>query len=270
MSVKPTFSTIRHFFAFLGIAETEWMPACNATYKLGIRFRNWRAEGHDFYHPFERSSVVEGFTLADWWLSRGGIGQFDRDLFLISALCDENRSPRYLDGSLFEQEYDFGDTDSNHRTLGDEDTQFPYAYHLDASLLAAYLTDYATRRGVRRVEDHIVHVERDDRGWISHITGRDHGILPADLYIDCTGFSGLLINKALEEPFISFQDSLPNDRAVAFRVPRDMSGHIQPYTTATAVEAGWILDDPTVQPHRHRLRLCQRLLHGGRSRTDAP
>ena len=186
---EATFSTVRHFFAFLGLAEAEWMPACNATYKLGIRYRNWRAEGHDFYHPFERPTVIDGFTVADWWLSRGGIGQFDRDLFVIAALCDENRSPRRLDGAIFEEGCEIGETGSNHRTLGDDDTQFPYAYHFDASLLATFLTEYATSRGVRRIEDHIVYVERDERGWISHLLSREHGVIQADLYIDCTGFS---------------------------------------------------------------------------------
>ena len=243
---EATFSTIRHFFAHLGVAETEWMPFCNATYKLGIRFRNWRAEGHDFYHPFERSGVVDGFTLADWWLSNGHAGQsqFDRDLFLISALCDAKRSPRYLDGAIFEEQTDFDDSRLNPGTLTGDDTQFPYAYHLDAALLAAFLTTYATSRGVRRIEDHVVHVGRDERGWISHIRGEEHGVITADLYVDCTGFSGLLINRTLEEPFVSFQDFLPNDRAVAFRVPVEQGDDIQPYTTATAVEAGWIWTIP--------------------------
>jgi tryptophan halogenase len=77
------------------------------------------------------------------------------------------------------------------------------------------------------------------------VTAREHGNLTADLYVDCTGFRGLLINGALEEPFLSFQDSLPNDRAVALRVPVDAgAAGIPPYTTATAVEAGWIWTIP--------------------------
>src|SRR6266508_5166072 len=63
---EATFSTIRHFFTYLGLAEHEWMPACNATYKLGIKFQGWRSPGHDFYHPFERVPVVSGFTLVEW------------------------------------------------------------------------------------------------------------------------------------------------------------------------------------------------------------
>jgi len=57
---EATFSTIRHFFAYLGLAEKDWMPHCSATYKLAIRFENWREPGDVFYHPFERLGTVDG------------------------------------------------------------------------------------------------------------------------------------------------------------------------------------------------------------------
>src|SRR5215213_7927884 len=65
---EATFSTVRHFFDYLGLHEREWMPKCQATYKLAIRFENWREPGHHFYHPFERTRVADGFPLTDWWL----------------------------------------------------------------------------------------------------------------------------------------------------------------------------------------------------------
>src|SRR5262245_33881327 len=71
---EATFSTVRHFFDFLGLAEEDWMPECSASYKLAIRFENWRAPGEHFYHPFERLRSASGFTLAEWWLRIG-----DRD-----------------------------------------------------------------------------------------------------------------------------------------------------------------------------------------------
>ncbi len=99
---EATFSTIRHFFAYLGLSERDWMPACNATYKLAIRFENWTREGGYFYHPFERLTSVHGFTMADWWLALGTGRRFDQSCFVIPALCDGRHSPRYLDGRLFE------------------------------------------------------------------------------------------------------------------------------------------------------------------------
>ncbi|GAB4585528.1 tryptophan 7-halogenase [Nocardia sp. IFM 10818] len=240
---EATFSTVRHFFEYLGLAESDWMPACNATYKLGIRFENWREPGHHFYHPFERQRVVDGFSLTDWWLHDPRTTRFDSDCFLVGTLCDNQKSPRYLNGALFEEQ--IAEQGLHRTTLTEQRTQFPYAYHFDAGLLADFLRDYAVRRGVRHIVDDVVHVERDDRGWIGSVRTRGHGELTGDLFIDCTGFRSLLLQNTLGEPFESYQDSLPNDRAVALRVPVDMHrAGLRPYTTATAQDAGWIWTIP--------------------------
>ncbi|HEV2377416.1 MAG TPA: tryptophan halogenase family protein [Streptosporangiaceae bacterium] len=241
---EATFSTIRHFFRYIGLREHEWMPACNATYKLGIRFRDWRAPGHDFYHPFERPSLVGGFPLAEWWLKCQPSQRFDRDCFVLAQMCDAMRSPHTLDGELFDPRGDSLKPTQRTTLTDDHHTQYPYAYHFDASLLATYLMMLATGRGVRRVVDKVVHVERDESG-ITGLVTQEHGTLEGDLYVDCTGFRGLLLNQALEEPFISYRDFLPNDRAVALRVPVDIEKQgIAPYTTARAMDAGWMWTIP--------------------------
>jgi tryptophan 6-halogenase len=241
---EATFSTVRHFFSYLGIEEKDWMPACNATYKLAIRFENWREEGHHFYHPFERPRVVDGFTLPDWWLGAPSSDRFDKDCFLVGTLCDKLKSPRHMDGTMFES--DFGTDQSTYRTtLSEQTTQFPYAYHFDAALLADYLRDYAVARGVKHVVDNVVDVSQGERGWISHVTNAQSGDLSGDLFIDCTGFRSLLLGKTIGEPFESYQDTLPNDSAVALRVPLNMEHKgLRPCTTATAQEAGWIWTIP--------------------------
>ncbi|MEU8197958.1 tryptophan halogenase family protein [Microbispora amethystogenes] len=243
---EATFSTVRHFFDFLGLDEADWMPACNGTYKLAVRLENWRAPGDYFYHPFERMRIVDGVPLTDWWQRLGGSGRFDRDCFLIPWLCDANASPRHLDGRLFEQDFaEDPDRPLYRTTLAEQNTQFPYAYHFDASLLADFLTQYAVKRGAVQVVDDVVDVRLDERGWIDHLVTREHGDVRADLYVDCSGFRSRLLGQALDEPFISFQDSLPNDRAVALRVPVDIEERgIRPCTTATAQEAGWIWTIP--------------------------
>ncbi|WP_369692932.1 tryptophan halogenase family protein [Mycobacterium montefiorense] len=238
---EATFSTIRHFFEYLGLEEHEWMPSCHATHKLGIRFENWREPGHHFYHSFERPRVVDGFNLTDWWLHNPRSDRFDRDCFLVANLSDHDRSPRHLDGSLFT-----GASEGVHRrsTLSEQSTQFPYAYHFDATLLADFLRDFAVQRGVRHLRDDVVAVLQDDRGWISHLRTRASGDVAGDLFVDCTGFRGLLLGRTLEEPFISYPD-LPNDRSVALRVPTDTHcAQLHPYTTATAQDAGWIWTIP--------------------------
>jgi tryptophan halogenase len=98
---------------------------------------------------------------------------------------------------------------------------------------------------VRHVTDDVLSVELDDRGWIDHLVTAEHGTITGDLFIDCTGFRGMLLNKALGEPFESFQDTLPNDSAVALRVPVDMAKDSpRPCTTASAMDAGWIWTIP--------------------------
>jgi tryptophan halogenase len=252
---EATFSTVRHFFDYLGLDERDWMPHCNASYKLAIRFEDWHTPGTHFYHPFERFRTVDGFSVADWWLRlrRGdgdGVGggdasgptRFDRDCFLTPALCEARRSPRLLDGALFASNVDGS---LGRSTLAEQRAQFPYAYHFDADLLAKYLVGYGVERGVRHVLDDVLEVGQDARGWISHVRTKEHGDLTGDLFVDCTGFRGMLINQTLGERFMSFTDVLPNNRAVALRVPRDVERlGMNPYTTATATDAGWIWTIP--------------------------
>lgn len=243
---EATFSTVRHYFDYLGLKETDWMPRCNATYKLAIRFENWQRNGHHFYHPFERLRVVDGFSLADWWLAEDPKkGAFDERCYVIPALCEAKRSPKHFDGQLFERSMTGGENYRGRSTLTEQDTQFPYAFHFDADLLAEFLAERGMARGIRRVIDDVVDISQDERGWIGGVSTRQSGELTADLYIDCTGFRAMMISKVLGEPFVSYQDFLPNNRAVALRVPSDAERDgIRPYTTATAMDAGWIWTIP--------------------------
>ncbi|HEX3128999.1 MAG TPA: tryptophan halogenase family protein [Thermoanaerobaculia bacterium] len=246
---EATFSTIKLFFDYLGLEEHEWMPSCNAAYKLAIKFVNWRKQGGHFYHPFQRYEMVDGYNAAEWWLKlKRGEEAFDYSCFTIPALCDAKRSPRYLDGRVFDEKVQnyFADGDKvPNAFLAEHDVQYPYAYHFDAGLLAGFLEKYATQRGVRKVEDEVIQVELSEDGNISQIITKEHGPIAADLFVDCSGFRGLLINQALKEPFISFSDCLLNDSAVALQVPVDIKSRgMEPFTSATALSAGWVWNIP--------------------------
>lgn len=238
---EATFSTIRHFFDHLGLDERNWMPHCSGSYKLGIRFENWRGDGGYFYHPFERFRTVRGFSLAEWYLHLGnGAESFDRDCFVLPRVCDAKLSPRTLDGEMFTANGPLGK-----RSVEEQRAHFPYAYHFDAAQLATFLAGFGERQGVHHVVDDVLSVGQDERGWITHVVTREHGEVTGDLFVDCTGFRSLLLNQTLAEPFQSFTDVLPNNRAVALRVPRDIERDgISPYTTATAMDAGWIWTIP--------------------------
>ena len=246
---EATFSTIKLFFDFLGLSEQEWMPHCSAAYKLAIRFVGWRADRGHFYHPFQRFESACGKTAADWWLKLGrGQTRFDYACFTTPSLCDAMRSPRYLDGTVFDDEvlefYRDGTPPPNTVIAGHQ-VQYPYAYHFNAAELATFLQGYAVERGVTRIVDDVVEVPLREDGALASIRTREHGSLEADLYVDCTGFRGLLVNQALGEPFVSFGDVLLNDSAVAIQVPRDIQRDgIRPYTTAHAHNAGWSWNIP--------------------------
>jgi tryptophan halogenase len=246
---EATFSTIRLFFDFLGLDEHEWMPHCNAAYKLAIKFVDWNSQQRHFYHPFQRYDVVDGFNLGEWWLKlRGELGPNDYSCFLTPYLCDTKRSPRYLGGRVFDsnvEEYFQPERAFQRNVLMELKIQYPYAYHFNAGLLANFLRDFAVRNGVKHILDDVADVRLGEDGSISHIVTKEHGNVSADLYIDCTGFRGLLINKALGEPFNSFSESLLCDSAVAMQVPKDIARDgINPYTTATALSAGWVWNIP--------------------------
>lgn len=246
---EATFSTIKLFFDYLGLEEYEWMPSCNATYKMAIKFVNWNAEGRHFYHPFQRYDIVDGFNVAEWWLKfKGSAEAFDYACFVVPSICDRKRSPRFLDGRVFDEkvqdqfkpEHAF-----KKNVLADHKVQYPYAYHFNASLLADYMKNYAMARGVEQILDDVVDVRLKENGYIDGLVLKERGSLAGDLFVDCTGFRGLLINKALEEPFVSFSESLLCDSAVALQIPRDTEKEgINPYTTSTALSAGWVWNIP--------------------------
>src|SRR5690606_13554250 len=120
-----------------------------------------------------------------------------------------------------------------------------YAYHLDTVLFGRYLRQLAIERGVKRIVGNVVGVATNEHGFITSLKTREHGDIEGDLFIDCSGSGGLLINKHDGTEFQGFGDSLFNDRAVAIRAPYPSADPvIKPYTTATAASSGWMWDIP--------------------------
>lgn len=226
----------RVLFDFLGIPEDEWMRECNASFKTAVKFINWRTPGEGthaarqwqgrpdhFYHPFGLLPDEEQIPLSHFWTAKRLNGetdeQFDYACFREPAMMDANRSPRHADGTP---------------------ATF-YAWHFDAHLVADFLRRFATsKQGVVHVEDSLKEVEKDDRGFITALTTKGGRRLEGDLFVDCSGFRGLLINKALDEPFIDMSDHLLCDSAVATSVPHDDAANgVEPYTSSIAMKAGW-------------------------------
>ena len=227
---EASFNTIKSFFDYLGLDEKAWMAECDATYKLAIRYEGWRSDNRYFYHPFERTDTVHGVNLSEWWLkTRKDAEPHDYSCFTAPILCDNRRSPKYVDGSCYDEATEY----------------YPYGYQFDAHLLARLLRLIAVGNGVERVEGEVVNVLMRENGEIDRLETAQGGELEGDLFLDCSGFQGLLINQALGEPFVSFSESLLCDAAVAASVPYEPGSYeIKPYTTATTMDTGWFWETP--------------------------
>ncbi|WP_026122449.1 tryptophan halogenase family protein [Nocardiopsis halotolerans] len=224
------------FFDFLGIDEDDWMRECNASYKTAIRFINWRTGGSGesgprqmdsgvdhFYHIFGLLPHHEGIPLSHYWARSYLNGEtkepFDYSCYKEPALMDAKKSPRLMDGTRVTN----------------------YAWHFDAQLVARYLTRVATDGlGVRHVQGRMVRADQDADGFIQALVTDSGDRVEGDLFVDCSGFRGLLINKTLEEPFLDMSDHLLCDSAVATQVPHDDEAEgVEPYTSSIAMSSGW-------------------------------
>lgn len=226
----------RAFFDYLGIAEDEWMRECNAGFKMAVKFINWCTPGEgqrtprdiggrrdQFHHPFGLLPDLDQIPLSHYWFQRHHAGQtsepFDYACMKEPAMMDANRGPRWLDGRRATR----------------------YAWHFDAQLVADFLCRFATGRlGVHHVRETMQEALLDERGFITGLRTDSGRIIDGDLFVDCSGFRGLLINQAMGEPFIDMSDHLLCDRAVATAVPNDDARlGVEPYTSSIAMKAGW-------------------------------
>lgn len=214
---------IRLFNDALGIAEHDFLKNTRGTIKLGIEFRDWSRVGRSYFHPFGVPGTrPEQISLHQEWLKLhriDSVGGFDEySLNTVAA-----RLGRVAAG---------GSGEDSLRSV------FAYAYHFDASLYAEYLRGYALARGVVRIERKVVDVElRGEDGFIRALRLDDGERIEADLFIDCSGFRGLLIEQALKTGYEDWSHWLPCDRAVA--VPCANAAAPTPYTRSTARAAGW-------------------------------
>jgi tryptophan halogenase len=226
----------RAFFDYLGLGEDQWMRECNASFKMAVKFINWRTPGEGvhlarefngrpdhFYHPFGLLPEQDQIPLSHYWYEARRRGErdepYDYACFTEPPLMDAMRAPCLMDGTRATR----------------------YAWHFDAQLVADFLRRFATRKqGVNHIEDTLREVCLDDRGFITGLRTENGRMLTADLFIDCSGFRSLLMNQALGEPFIDMSDMLPCDSAVATAVPHDdETNGVQPYTSAIAMKSGW-------------------------------
>jgi len=210
---------------WLGIIEADFVKRTQATAKLGIEFRDWGRVGDSYIHGFGALGRSVGpLPFHQFWLKArlagkaGPIGQYSAQTVMAPqgrfAPGDRNAAPGSLVGDI------------------------AYAYHFDATLYARFLRELAEERGVQRIEGKITQVnQRAADGFIESVTLENGQVVDGELFIDCSGFRGLLIEETLKTGYVDWSHWLPCDRALA--VPSERRDPITPYTRATAQASGW-------------------------------
>jgi tryptophan halogenase len=213
---EATIPPFRTLHRLLKIDEAEFLSRVQGTIKLGIQFENWREIGHDYIHSF-------GFTGQGCWAAG-----FQHFWLKAKALGFADDYGRYAPELMAAKAGRFG--------LLQQDG-LSYAYHLDATSYAAYLRQLAGKDGVTRVEGRIVEVRQTESGDIAEVVLESGQAVKGDLFIDCSGFASLLMDKTLRTEYEDWTHWLPCDRAIA--VQTTSVGEPIPYTRSIARESGW-------------------------------
>jgi glycine/D-amino acid oxidase-like deaminating enzyme len=223
---EGTWPTMRLTLEKIGVTETEFIRQCDASFKQGTRFCGWQ-NGQDeyYYHPFTPPQGFNELTLGQhWWPHRSQVS-FTDAVSPQGKASDLALAPK----QIVTPEYA---------------SVLNYGYHLDAGKFSGFLAAHCTGKlGVTHIRDNVVAINSTESGDIRSLATQSGDTLEGDLFVDCTGFAGLLIDKHFGIPYRSRRDFLFNDRALAVQVPR--SGPDEPIastTLSTAQRAGWIWD----------------------------
>jgi tryptophan halogenase len=228
---EATLPHIRLFNQTLGIDERDFMRKTKATYKLGIQLVNWAQIGDDYIHPFgDYGERFNDIPFQNYWLKARSLGDNsnfeDYSLAVLLAKANKFTFPSNSYSSAL--------------------SRFSYAYHIDAGLYAKYLREYSENKGVTRIEGEVSKVKQNqETGFIESIEvitdkqsdSKQSLNIDGQLFIDCSGFRGVLIEQVLHTGYQDWSEHLPCNSAVA--VGCESNKKIIPYSRASAKEAGW-------------------------------
>ena len=229
---EGTWPTMRQTLRKLGIDETDFIRECDASFKQGTRFVNWHQMNKDgtdasYYHSFELPRGMWQTPPGAYWqhLQADLKTPYAEAISPQPSACQANLAPKTINTPAYEGILN-------------------YAYHLDAGKFARMLCRYATQKlGVTHLRDHVTEVTLAEDGYIQALRTRANGDIRGDLFIDCSGFSSLLLDQTYQIPFQSVSDTLLVNSAVAMQVPYTSSdAPIASPTLSTAQKAGWIWD----------------------------
>ena len=235
---ESTIPTARRFHELIGLDEQAFVRATGASFKLGIAFEDWARVGDRYFHSF-------GVTGPSTWMA-------DFQHMWLEAR-EQGFAGELGDYCLELQAAKAG------KFLGGRGSPLNYAYHLDATAYGQFLRGIAEPQGVRRVEGKIAEVKvAPDSGFIEALVLESGETVEGDLFIDCTGFRGLLIEGALATGWDDWSHWLPTDSALA--VQTEAVGPARPYTRAVAHRAGWQWQIPLQHRVGNGLVYCSRFM----------
>jgi hypothetical protein len=226
---ESTIGGIRNWTSFLEINDKQFLASTDGSYKLSIKFTDFYKKGEAFHYPFGEPDYENHIANGnDWWFKK---------YFEPTIKVNDYADCMYPQMALVNQ----------NKLFYNEKNEIPFkfyqdtAFHFDATKFGIWLKDtYCIPKGVRHIKEDIVSIETNEEGIKS--LNKKH---KADLFIDCTGFKALLIDKTLKEPFESYQDLLPNNSAWATRIPyKNKEKELVSYTNCTAYNNGWIWNIP--------------------------
>jgi len=239
---ESTLGFMNDWLRLIGLSKEEFMSECDAIYKLSIKFRDFYEKGSgSFHYPFTRpiTDSIQGIgQTEDWYIKKmlypeTNVGDYTDTFYPVSHLLPENK---------FTNKFQ----DEDGKILFD--SSVGSALHFDANMFGAWLkNNFCLPKGVilkiNTVKDYSV----SDLGIDYLVLDNDEKVY-SDLFIDCTGFHSILIGKALNEEWIDYSDRIPNNRAWATQIQyTDKNKQMEPFTTCTAIENGWVWNIPSWQ-----------------------
>lgn len=224
---EGTWPSMRDTLRRMGVSESAFVGECNAAFKQASRFQSWVSGDPDdvYYHPFSAPQGYGEVDLVPDWLRSGDGVSFADWVSFQPLLCEQGKAPKQMVTPEFAAVAN-------------------YAYHLDAEKFGEFLRKHCVGTlGVRHLQAHVTAVRPAENGDIAGLETTELGLVSGDLFIDCTGFSALLLGGHYQVPYHSVTSKLFCDRAVAVQVPYASSTQaIASCTLSTAQSAGWIWD----------------------------
>lgn len=223
---EGTWPSMRATLKNIGVSESQFLNYCEASFKQGSKFIGWKTGGKESYlHPFNLPIAHGEIELVDYWESNTSKFSFADAVGVQGRLAESQLAPKRLSA----EDYSFN---------------VNYGYHLDATKFGHFLREHCTNAlGINHIIDHVVSINSGTSGEIASINTKESGSISGDIFVDCSGFAALLIDKHYKVPFKSQSNYLFNDSALAIHVPyEDEDDPIESFTLSTAQSSGWIWD----------------------------